>query len=260
MASQNDLLTDVLAIKQHRANSLEHYARRTRPTRPASAAVNRSEPTLPPEPMKAQAALRRRPSSAIHMPTLHGTPAQSEPDVLAQSPGKFGQPSNSRPQHPPQASTTGPFPWDPTARLGRPRTPLERRAAIDKFFDRLAERHHAPSHKTLTQRNIDGELGVCAPMMGVTRYPYTQTMRTYPEEFSAVVCSSITHPYVTTSVNNSSSIPFNLFSGMAYDDARLSGLKTWHSETERAFQPQDIRASKNATGVGIRSECVQFIN
>lgn len=155
----------------------------------------------------------------------------------------------------------GPIPWEPGAKLStRPRTPQETRHAIDSFFRDMQEKHRQPNGKTVTQRMIDGELGPCAPMEGVTHYPYTMGMKVYQDEFSAMVCSSITHPYVTTAVNNRQSIPFDMLSGMAYDDARLSGLKTWHSEAERAFKPKSITAAKNAAGVGIRSECVQFIN
>jgi len=170
------------------------------------------------------------------------------------------RPAPARPAGmPPKVALDGPFPWDQAAKLGPPRTGKERQAALDSFFERLQTNHRADNRKTITQRVIDGELGPCAPMMGVKRYPYTQTMRLYEEEFSAMVCSTITHPFVTTSVNNSQSIPFDMLSGMAYDDARLSGLKTWHSEAELAYQPKDIKASKNAPGVGLRSECVQFI-
>lgn len=107
---------------------------------------------------------------------------------------------------------------------------------------------------------INGELGPCAPMEGVKRYPYTAGMRIYQDEFEAMVTSTITHPYVTTAVNNSESIPFDMLSGMAYDDARLSGFKVWTTETQRSYVPRSIHASKNAKAVGIRSECVQFIS
>jgi len=96
-------------------------------------------------------------------------------------------------------------------------------------------------------------------MEGVRKYPYSTSMRLYKEDFSALVCSTITHPYVTTSVNNSRSCPFDILSGMNYDDARLSGLKTWISEQQIAYVPKDIKWAKNSGAVGVRSECVQFL-
>jgi len=242
MPEHYDSHTDVAVVKTHKANSVDHLNKR-RP-RPASAAVTR-QPLLN---LPVSQSASRRPASASRAPqrgsSLPPTPPMVTPSVLPQAP----------------KGPKGVVPWDPEARLGRPRTPKETRQAIDSFFADLQQKHRQNSYKNITERVIDGELGPCAPMMGVRRYPYTNSMRLYQEEFSAMVCSTITHPFVTTSVNNAQSVPFDMLSGMAYDDARMSGLKTWHSEAEMSYQKKDLNASKNAFGVGLRSECVQFIN
>jgi len=294
MGEMFDSSHDVLAVKEHKANSLSYLTDKPRPKpRPASAAVGRRPAKdLPAHIIADLKQHRPRPSSAAFSRT--GSYTGSETEIMPPAPrapppaaapasvpplplgGLSGQrpPSAPPPPHvrkglkkeakrppvvPPKPSTDGPFGWDPTAKLGPPRTTKERQAATERFFDEMYARHKSDGSKTITQRMIDGELGPCAPMDGVKRYPYTAGMRLYQEEFSALVCSTITHPYVTTSVNNSESIPFDVLSGMAYDDATLSGLKTWVSESERSFVPKDLKAAKNANGVGVRSECVQFL-
>ena len=269
MVSVEDMnATENLVSKEHKANAHPLDYLRTRgliKLRPSSAAMARTAPALPvkgPMGLRPQSAavgrppLRPRAMQFFEPPGLPPAPLHKAPPP---PPPAYKPPPKIRDVVPRKPIPTNDIPWDPTAPLGRPRTPQERRDAIESFFGNLLDKHRAKTSKSITQRLIDGELGPCAPMDGVKRYPYTAGMRLYQEEFSALVCSTITHPYVTTSVNNSESIPFDVLSGMAYDDATLSGLKTWVSESERSFVPKDLKAAKNANGVGVRSECVQFL-
>ena len=97
-------------------------------------------------------------------------------------------------------------------------------------------------------------------MMGVVKYPYSQTQRLYLDDFRAMVSSTISHPFVTTALAGSGSVPFNLLSGSNFDDDKLGGTRSkWISEQERSYTWKDFYVAKKALGVGVRSECVQFL-
>ena len=67
------------------------------------------------------------------------------------------------------------------------------------------------SQKSLQQRAIDGEFGPV--QRGVVTYPYSHSEKLYKDSFRAVVSGRLTHPYITTTVAGSGSIPFDLLSG-----------------------------------------------
>ena len=251
-----------IIVKEYKANSMAPMKPRPRPT---SAAVNRqlhpaalAAANRPPRP---SSATLRAPPSAEPPLTIPPPPPAPAP-ALAPARVPIPRVLKPVPKGPtvvkPRFTPSDEVPWEPTARKGPPpRNSKEVQARIDAFFDDLVTKHKANKQRSITHRVIDGELGECTPMEGVRKYPYSTSMRLYKEDFSALVCSTITHPYVTTSVNNSRSCPFDILSGMNYDDARLSGLKTWISEQQIAYVPKDIKWAKNSGAVGVRSECVQ---
>ena len=251
-----------IIVKEYKANSMAPMKPRPRPT---SAAVNRqlhpaalAAANRPPRPASATV---RAPPSAEPPLTIPPPPPAPAP-ALAPARVPIPRVLKPVPKGPtvvkPRFTPSDEVPWEPTARKGPPpRNSKEVQARIDAFFDDLVTKHKANKQRSITHRVIDGELGECTPMEGVRKYPYSTSMRLYKEDFSALVCSTITHPYVTTSVNNSRSCPFDILSGMNYDDARLSGLKTWISEQQIAYVPKDIKWAKNSGAVGVRSECVQ---
>ena len=135
----------------------------------------------------------------------------------------------------------------------RPQTPQ----AIEAF---IAERAPKPTfnfaRKSAMQRSIDGELG--PKMTGVIHYPYSTSQRIYLSDFRAMVAGSVTHPYATTALHGSGSIPHNILSGSNFDDDRVCGNPLWHSEQERAYPRKSLIYSKTLLATGVRSECTQF--
>ena len=85
-------------------------------------------------------------------------------------------------------------------------------------------------------------------MTGVLTFPYTVPQRLYHKEFSAVVASTIQHPFMVTAKPNGST-PHNILSGSGFSDkSRLV------SEQEYAYGPKDFVAARHAKASGVRSE------
>ena len=137
----------------------------------------------------------------------------------------------------------------------RPATPK----AKDAFFQEMLAASKVRRHrKSSTQRMIDGETG--PPMTGVLNYPFSTSQRLYLSDFRAMASSTVTHPFVTTTVASAGSIPFNILSGSAFDDDKIAGCPNWRSETTREYVPRSIAQARATLPTGVRSECVQFLS
>ena len=124
---------------------------------------------------------------------------------------------------------------------------------INKFleqYDRYPE-----SNKAYVQKLIDGENGP-APMIGVIKYPFSTGQKVYIQDFRAMVSRDITHPFITSAVPGSGSMPHNLLSGHNFDDNQSNLLV---SEQMREYGKKDLVAHKSVMATGVRSECVQFL-
>ena len=108
--------------------------------------------------------------------------------------------------------------------------------------------------KPVVQRMIDGDIGP-APMGGVIHYPYSSAQRLYLDDFRASVSNTLTHPYVTSAVSGSGSVPYHLLSGSAFDDDKMAQLKNWKTEHDREYVPKSVVAAKQIKATGVRSEC-----
>ena len=118
---------------------------------------------------------------------------------------------------------------------------------------RLLAESMPPTPPRVTDENIEryikGELGP-APMKGVTTFPYTVSQRLYHREFSAVVASTIQHPFMATAKPGGST-PHNLLSGSSYNDNSIR-----MTETESEYSPKNFIHARHAKASGVRSEQV----
>ena len=123
-----------------------------------------------------------------------------------------------------------------SVRRGRPslphaRPPARRRWAPTPAGPARADMDRVPAQPASPEnlaRYISGELGP-APMRGVQTFPYTVPQRLYHKDFSAVVASTIQHPFMTTA-KPCGSTPHNILSGScARPPIALPGSPFFHS-------------------------------
>ena len=85
-------------------------------------------------------------------------------------------------------------------------------------------------------------------MRGVQSFPYTVSQRLYHHDFSAVVASTIQHPYMVTA-KPTGSTPHNILSGSGFAD-----VATRQSEAEASYSFKSFIAARQAKASGVRVE------
>jgi len=152
----------------------------------------------------------------------------SRPSSAQRPRSAASRPSSGRPRSRPQSAA-------PT----RQATPAASRQASNSRISSAQPSYRSSLEKTELQKKIDGDTGPA--MIGVSTYPYSRSQSSYREDFEMLVASTITHPYISTSVCGAASSPHNLLTGSNF----ALTYNYWDSEYKRTYKPKSYTQAFN---------------
>ena len=122
----------------------------------------------------------------------------------------------------------------------------------NRFYDSGSDPNALSESQAKMRAIIQGADGSGPPMAGVISYPYKVNERLYHDDFSAVVASRITHPFLKTTAPTGS-LPFNILSGSNYSEEAAAGPAHPRWNTEQTSQYYAKSPNRKA-GAGVRTE------